>query len=127
MTLAGLANNQSAMAVLGFLFWCGASLANGAAQTVWQSAVPAEIQGRVFAVRKMVAWSLYPISLLLSIPLSRYLYSIIERAGDIPANFLHAVWGSASNGSLSVLIFVFGGLVLANALLFNARGGLRRV
>ena len=125
MTLAGVAQTLAQMAALGFLFWIGVSMASGAAQTVWQTTVPAEIQGRVFAVRKMVAWSLYPFSLLLSIPLSHWLYAVVEQAGAPAARLLRAVWGAAPTGSLGVLIFCFGTLVVANSLVFHARGGLR--
>jgi len=67
------------------------------------------------------------VSLLLSIPLSHRLYEIIENAGSSAALILHQVWDKSSHGSLCVLIFFFGTLVLANTLVFQARGGLRSI
>ncbi len=46
-------------AALGSLFVC---LSNSAAQAIWQSKVPADLQGRVFAARRLIAFSLLPIT-----------------------------------------------------------------
>jgi DHA3 family macrolide efflux protein-like MFS transporter len=46
-------------AALGSLAVC---LSNSAAQAIWQAKVPADLQGRVFSARRLIAFSLLPIT-----------------------------------------------------------------
>lgn len=39
---------------------------NGASQAIWQSKVPPDLQGRVFSARRMIAWSVGPITPILA-------------------------------------------------------------
>lgn len=43
-----------------------APIANGHSQAIWQSQVPREKEGWVFAVRRVVAWSLGPLGQVLA-------------------------------------------------------------
>src|SRR5262249_16289438 len=36
---------------------------NAHSQTIWQSHTPRELQGRVFAIRRLIAWTIQPISI----------------------------------------------------------------
>lgn len=42
----------------------------GSSQVIWQSKVAPEVQGRVFATRRMIAWSTLPLAYLLAGPLA---------------------------------------------------------
>lgn len=39
-------------------------------QTIWQTKVPAEVQGRAFAIRRLVAWSTLPLAYVVAGPLA---------------------------------------------------------
>jgi MFS family permease len=45
---------------------------NGASQAIWQSKVPPDLQGRVFSARRMIAWSVGPITPILAGLLADY-------------------------------------------------------
>jgi DHA3 family macrolide efflux protein-like MFS transporter len=65
---------------------------NGSNQAIWQAKVAPDVQGRVFATRRLIAWAVTPISSLLAGPLAD---NVMEPA-------------MAVNGSLTP---IFGGLV----------------
>ena len=56
-------------AALGSLFVC---LSNSAAQALWQAKVPADLQGRVFSARRLIAFSLLPITPVVAGALADY-------------------------------------------------------
>lgn len=62
----GLAPTLFLAAAAGFLFDLSAPMANAHSQAIWQSQVPREMQGRVFAVRRVVAQCLGPLSQVLA-------------------------------------------------------------
>lgn len=45
---------------------CSIILANVHSQTIWQSVVPPELQGRVMSIRMVIAWVMIPFSMLVS-------------------------------------------------------------
>lgn len=63
---------------LGVLVWGGSQfftaflvpLINGSNQAIWQSKVAPELQGRVFSIRRLIAWLVLPLARLLAGPLA---------------------------------------------------------
>jgi DHA3 family macrolide efflux protein-like MFS transporter len=49
-----------------------AALTNSTAQTIWQSKVPPDLQGRVFSARRFISWSLIPVTPVLAGALADY-------------------------------------------------------
>ena len=62
--------NQFILYFAMFLYGCSIILANVHSQTIWQSVVPPELQGRVMSVRMVIAWVFVPLSMLLAGALS---------------------------------------------------------
>ena len=62
----GLATSPGVWGVCRFLPGVAGPFASSSYQVFWQTAVPPELQGRVFAVRRMLAVALTPLALLLS-------------------------------------------------------------
>ncbi len=48
---------------------------NGSSQALWQSKVAVDVQGRVFAVRRMFAWIAMPLAYILAGPLADYVFN----------------------------------------------------
>ena len=74
------------------LFGIPGAVINGSNQAIWQSKVAPDVQGRVFATRRLIAWLVTPMSQLVAGPLAD---QVMEPA-------------MAVNGSLSP---IFGGIV----------------
>jgi MFS transporter len=87
-------------------------LANGSNQAIWQSKVAPDLQGRVFASRRLIAWITNPISPIIAGTLADFALEPAARVGSgLPANFSWLV-GTGPGSGMGLLI-VFCGLVSA--------------
>jgi DHA3 family macrolide efflux protein-like MFS transporter len=70
LPLLGIAQNQwlwmAGILISGIPF----SVVNGSNQAIWQAKVAPDVQGRVFGVRRLIAWFVSPISRLIAGPLA---------------------------------------------------------
>jgi len=64
--LAGVQASTPLIAAAAFGGFFSFPLINGASQTIWQSKTAPDVQGRVFAVRRMIAWSATPLAYLVA-------------------------------------------------------------
>jgi len=85
-------------------------LVNGSNQAIWQSKVAPDLQGRVFASRRLIAWITNPISPIIAGTLADFVLEPSARAGTgLPAAFSWLV-GTGPGSGMGLLI-VFCGLV----------------
>jgi MFS family permease len=70
MAGAGLSRSLTPWLITGFLGMAFTPLINSSNQAIWQSKVPPDIQGRVFATRRLIAWLVAPISQFIAGPLA---------------------------------------------------------
>ncbi len=87
-----------------FIFMSTIALTNGSNQSIWQSKVPPEKQGRVFATRAFIATMGIPISQLLAGPLADWLEEEMMDATGI----LEALFGSGPGSGMALIIFAVG-------------------
>ncbi len=109
-------------AVCGFGFLFTLPLMNAASQAIWQSKVAPDVQGRVFAVRRAIAWSSQIVAPLLAAPLADYVFKPAMSPGGALARIIGPVVGVGANRGVAVLIGVLGLLsVAASAAAFANR------
>ena len=70
----GLPPSIPLLAVCGFGFMFALPFLDGSSQAIWQAKVAPDVQGRVFAVRRTIAWSAQIIAPLLAAPLADYVF-----------------------------------------------------
>ncbi len=115
----GLSRN-AALIFLVALVWGGTvSILMAASQTIWQLHVPVAVQGKVFAVRMVVAYGLAPLSILLSVPFAEFFFS--PALSVIP--WAARLWGAPPTGHLGLMVSTLGVGVSVYALLLASRGG----
>src|SRR5262249_37723761 len=68
--LAGAAPSGRLIAIAAFSVFFSNPFIDGCSQAIWQTKVPADVQGRVFAARRMVAFSSIPLAYLCAGPLA---------------------------------------------------------
>jgi len=83
---------------------------NGASQAIWQSKVAPDVQGRVFSARRMIAWSVGPITPILAGLLADYVTEPAMQANTWLAQTFGWMVGTTS-GSGMALQFVLTGIV----------------
>lgn len=99
MILWGTVRNPVLFSVLAFIAGSQSSLVMSSLQTIWQSTVPTDIQGRVFATRQAISLMLTPVGIIASIPLATQVFQPLVTAQ--PGSF--QVWtGPGANIGLMV-------------------------
>lgn len=85
-------------------------LLNGSNQAIWQSKVPPDVQGRVFAARRFIAQATAPLAMLLAGPVAdRWLEPALAPGGALAATF--GPWVGTGPGAGMGLMLVAAGLV----------------
>ncbi|MCD4502397.1 MFS transporter [Chromobacterium vaccinii] len=120
MAVWGMSRSPEAIALLAFCAGALMSLILASSQTIWQAHVPAEIQGKVFAARMMVSFSLGPVAILVSLPFSTYVIAPLLQA--LP--WLGRMWGAGQGGALGLMVSALGLMVMLQCLALWLRGGL---
>jgi DHA3 family macrolide efflux protein-like MFS transporter len=86
-------------------------LINSSNQAIWQAKVAPDLQGRVFAIRRLIAWFVTPIATLLVGPLADLVFEpAMSEPSFLSANFGWLVGYGAGAGM--ALIMVFCGLAI---------------
>ena len=81
---------------------------NACSQAIWQAKVAPDVQGRVFAVRRAIAWSFGIIAPLLAAPLADYIFKPGMATGGILAPILGPIFGYGASRGIGVLISLVG-------------------
>ncbi|WP_330241203.1 MFS transporter [Streptomyces sp. NBC_00525] len=121
MAALGLLREPYVLYAVAFLYGTSVPLLNASSQTIWQANVPPALQGRVFSLRRMLAWSMAPVSMVASIPLAERFAAPLVREGRPAAG----IWGTGMAGALGLTATLCGLLCLLVVVLAQATGGLR--
>jgi DHA3 family macrolide efflux protein-like MFS transporter len=112
MMLGGLAPSLVLIGVGAFLLAFGLPIVGGCSQAIWQSKVPPDIQGRVFAIRAMIASAAMPIAYLLSGPLADFVFNPLLVPGGALADSVGRVIGVGPGRGIGLLFIVLGALTI---------------
>lgn len=91
------------------VFFC-VPFMDGCNQAIWQTKVPPDVQGRVFAVRLMIAWSSFPLAYLLAGPLADYVFEPLLASGGLLASSVGKIIGVGAGRGIGLLFMVLGTL-----------------
>ncbi len=127
LTAVGLRASIPLLAVCGFGFMFNMPLLNASSQAIWQSKVAPDVQGRVFSVRRAIAWSTQLISPLLAAPLADYVFRPAMSAGGALAPILGPLIGVGSNRGVGLLISILGFLNMVVAVVAFSSRRLRHI
>ncbi|MBI5353302.1 MAG: MFS transporter [Chloroflexi bacterium] len=108
LMMIGIRISIPLIAVCGFGFMFAMPLMNASSQAIWQSKVAPDVQGRVFAVRRTIAWSTGLIAPLLAAPLADKVFKPGMAEGGALASFLGPIVGVGANHGVGVLISLLG-------------------
>jgi MFS transporter, DHA3 family, macrolide efflux protein len=112
MMLLGVRPSLPLMAVAGFGLMFFNPLVNGCSQALWQTKVPPDLQGRVFAVRRMIAWSTMPLAYALAGPLNDHVFNPLMVEGGALAHSVGLVIGVGEGRGTGLLFIVTGALIM---------------
>lgn len=108
VALMGIRISIPLLAVCGFGFMFTIPLMNASSQAIWQAKVAPEVQGRIFALRRTIAWSSQIVAPLLAAPLADYVFKPGMAEGGALAAIFGPIFGVGENYGIGVLISVLG-------------------
>ena len=112
ITLVGVRPSIPLIAFGGFGAMFAVPIMNASSQALWQSKVAADVQGRVFAVRRMIAWSTSPIAILIAGPLADNVFEPLLTVDGPLAGSVGQLIG-VGDGRGTGLLFILLGLLCA--------------
>jgi DHA3 family macrolide efflux protein-like MFS transporter len=127
LAAVGLRASIPLLAVCGFGFMFSVPLMNASSQAIWQAKVAPDVQGRVFAVRRAIAWSSQIVAPLLAAPLADYVFKPGLSAGGALAPFFGPIFGIGPSRGVGLLISILGLLSIGATVVALLNKTIRRV
>jgi hypothetical protein len=116
--LLGLGRSFPLWAVGSFFGAFLVPLINSSNQAIWQSKVAPDLQGRVFAIRRLIAWFVNPLATLIAGPLADFALEPAMRQGGALTGAFGWLTGVGPGAGMA-LIIIFAGI----AAMFVGLGG----
>lgn len=90
-----------------FIFLMFIPVAAALSQAVWQVKVPADVQGRVFAIRGMLSASIIPLANLIAGPLADKVFEpLMQVGGALSSSFLGSLLGVGPGRGIAVIYLI---------------------
>ncbi|HJX27974.1 MAG TPA: MFS transporter, partial [Thermoanaerobaculia bacterium] len=125
--MAGLRPDPLLISVALFLLMFGAPIINGSSQAIWQVKVPTGLQGRVFAVRRLIAQFTAPLGFLSAGPLADRVFQPLLDEGGALAGSVGRVLGVGPGRGIGLIYVTLAVLPLLFSLWGYAQPSVQRV
>jgi len=112
LALHGLAPSFALVVVVGFAFFITLPIINSANASLWQSKVPAHLQGRCFAIQRVLSEAAMPLGFCLAGPLAEHLFEPLLAPGGLLAGSVGAVIGIGPGRGIGLMFVVLGVLMM---------------
>jgi len=76
--------------------------------TIWQTKISAEVQGRAFAIRRLVGWSSVPLAYLVAGPLADRVFEPLMAARGPLSQTVGGIIGTGAGRGIALLFIVLG-------------------
>jgi MFS family permease len=83
-------------------------IANGSSQALWQAKVEPDVQGRVFAVRRVLAQAAGPVAMLMAGPLADRVFEPVLQEGGVLADSVGEIIGVGPGRGIAFLFVILG-------------------
>ena len=127
LVVGGLRPNALLIGLAAFVYLFCTPIISSSSHVIWQSKVPPDIQGRVFAMRQMVATSALPLSYLLVGPLSDYFFEPLMAVHGPLAASVGSLLGTGTGRGIGLFLVVLGGIMILVSLIACQHSALRDV
>jgi MFS family permease len=108
----GLQPSALLITVVGFAYLFVDPIITGCDQAIWMSKTPPQVQGRVFATRRMISWSTLPVAFLAGGLLSDNVFEPLMMPGGALAGSIGQIIGVGPGRGIALLFIVMGTLML---------------
>ncbi len=108
ITLMGLARTLPVWALAGFLTMLTVPVVNSSNQAIWQAKVTPDVQGKVFAARRVIAQFSYLVGFVVAGPLADGLFEPGMQSGGILSQMFGGWFGAGPGVGMAVLMAIWG-------------------
>lgn len=112
-TVMGGGQTLLVWAAAGFMMSFFGPIINGSNQAIWQAKVAPDVQGRVFAIRRLIAWVSAPLAQLLAGPLADFVMEPAMQPGGALAGTFGRLVGTGAGAGMGLIMLVSGLFVTA--------------
>ena len=104
----GAGQSLPTWAVAGFFLAVMGPIINGSNQAIWQAKVAPDVQGRVFAIRRLIAWVSAPIAQLAAGPLADFVMEPAMQEGGALAGTFGWLVGTGAGAGMGLMMVISG-------------------
>jgi DHA3 family macrolide efflux protein-like MFS transporter len=108
LPFSGLRASAPLIGACAFVYMLALPIFNGTSQALWQAKVEPGLQGRVFAVRRMVASSTLPLAYLVAGPLADHIFEPLLAAGGPLAGSVGRLIGVGKGRGMALMLILIG-------------------
>jgi MFS family permease len=108
ISMLGVSPLIPVLAVAGFFIMFTMPIINGSSQAIWQSKVAPDVQGRVFSVRRMIAWSMMPLAYIVAGPLADRVFNPLLLEGGALADSVGQLIGVGPGRGTGFMFIIVG-------------------
>ena len=127
VALMGLRPSIALIALALFLFSLSAPILVGSSSAIWMRKTPADVLGRVFAIRRMMAISTMPLAVLLAGPLAQRVFEPLLMPGGALAGSVGAVMGVGPGRGIGLMFVLLGAASVLTAVAMYLAPSIRHV
>ena len=110
LMVLGLRPSITMIVVGGMMAFFVVPIANGSSQALWQAKVEPDLQGRVFAVRRVLAQIAGPIAMIMAGPLADRVFEPLLQEDGALAESVGSIVGVGPGRGIAFLFIILGGL-----------------
>ncbi len=127
LLLGGLQPNALLVAAAMAVALFALPIIRGSSEAIWQSKVPQDLQGRVFAIRRMIATAALPLAGATAGPLADRVFKPLLMPGGALADSVGSVIGVGPGRGIGLMFMMFGVLMLLSVAVVYAYRPVRNV
>jgi len=127
VAVVGLSPTLLVVGIGGFTMMAVVPVANTASQVIWQTKVPPALQGRVFAIRRMIASAISPLAIIAAGPLADRVFEPLMAEGGSLAGSVGSIIGTGPGRGVAVMFILSGMLVAVMAVVGYALPKIRNL
>ncbi|AFY47244.1 arabinose efflux permease family protein [Nostoc sp. PCC 7524] len=110
--LVGIQTSVILITIGGFIAFFSIPMFQSSSNAIWQTKVAPDVQGKVFAIRRMVAWSSRPLAYLVAGPLTERVFEPLITVNGPLAGSIGKIIGTGTGRGLGLMFMVMGILIM---------------